>query len=89
MAMLKTGLPMEHAYKVQHMDELIADARMTTAATVEKATIDNIRAKGARPQENGSSPQSAFTVKDDVSKLTKKDRAEIARRAARGERIEF
>ena len=89
MAMLKTGLPMEHAYKVQHMDELIADARMTTAATVEKATIDNIRANGARPQENGSSPQSAFTVKDDVSKLTKKDRAEIARRVARGERIEF
>lgn len=89
MAMLKTGLPMEHAYKVKHMDELIADARLTTAATVEKATIDNIRAKGARPQENGSSPQSAFTVKDDVSKLTKKDRAEIARRVARGEHIEF
>lgn len=89
MAMLKAGLPMEHAYKVQHMDEIIADAKMTTAATVEKATVDNIRAKGARPRENGASPQSAFITKDDVSKLTKKDRADIARRVARGEHIEF
>lgn len=89
MNMLKAGLPMEHAYKVIHMDEILADAVGTTAASVESAVVNNIRAKGTRPQENGSSPQSAFIVKDDVNKLSKKDRAEIARRVARGEKISF
>lgn len=89
MELLKTGLPMEHAYKVIHMDEILADAVGTTAASVENAVVNNIRAKGSRPTENGSSPQSAFIVKDDVTKLSRKDRAEIARRVARGEKITF
>ena len=50
---------------------------------------DNVRARGARPAENGVSSGSGFLVKSDVSKLTKKDRAEIARRAAHGEKIVF
>lgn len=87
--LLKSGVPVEHAYKVIHMDDIVNTAVMTTAAQAEKMTADNIRARGQRPAENGVSSQSAFTVKDDVSKLTKKDRAEIARRAARGELITF
>ena len=58
-------------------------------AVKELDTVDGIRAKGARPQENGTTSQGAFIVKDDVSKLSKRDRAEIIRRAARGEHIEF
>lgn len=88
-SMLKSGVPVEHAYKVLHMDEIVTDATRTAAAVTEKRVVDNVRAKGARPQENGTASQSAFTVKDDVTKLTKKDRAEIARRAARGEIITF
>jgi len=88
-SMLKSGVPVEHAYKVIHMDEIVTDAMRTSAANAEKAVVNNVRAKGARPQENGTAAQSAFTVKDDVSKLTKKDRAEIARRAMHGEIISF
>lgn len=88
-SMLKSGVPVEHAYKVIHMDEIVNDAMRTSAANTEKAVVNNVRAKGARPQENGTAAQSAFTVKDDVSKLTKKDRAEIARRAMHGEIISF
>lgn len=87
--MLRSGVPMEHAYKVAHFDELMNDSVRTTAAETEKAVVNNIRAKGNRPSENAAMQQSAFTVKSDVSKLTAKDRAEIARRVARGERIEF
>ena len=88
-AMLKRNIPVEHAFKLIHYDEILQEAMATTAYTQEQQVVDNIRARGMRPSENGVANRSAFTVKDDVSKLTKKDRAEIARRAARGERISF
>lgn len=87
--MLKAGTPVEHAYKVMHFDELMGNAVQVTAANTEKAVADNVRARGTRPSENGVNAQSAFTVKDDPSKLTRKDFDEIARRVARGERITF
>lgn len=87
--MLKAGIPVEHAYKVLHMDEIVSGAVTAAAKQTEQQVVANIRAKGARPAENGTSSQSAFTIKDDVSKLSKKDRAEIARRAAMGEKISF
>lgn len=88
-SMLKAGVPMEHAYKTLHFNELVQDAMSTAAIRTEKSVVSNIRAKGSRPIENGTAAQSAFTIKDDVSKLTKKDRADIARRAAKGETIIF
>lgn len=89
LSMLKSGVPMEHAFKVIHMDEIVTNAMKTTQALSEKRVVDNIRAKGMRPVENGAGSHSAFTVKNDVTKLTKEERAEIARRAERGERITF
>lgn len=87
--MLKAGVPMEHAYKVIHYDEIMSGAVNTIAGDMQKAVTDHIRARGARPAENGSFQTSPFTVKDDVSKLSKADRAEIVKRVARGERISF
>lgn len=89
MAMLKSGVPVKSAYEVVHMEDIKAGIAQMTAKATEKQVTDNIRAKGQRPPENGTSAQSAFTVKDDVSKLSRKDRAEIARRVARGETIAF
>lgn len=89
LSMLKSGVPVKLAYEVLHMDGIKAGVAQAAAQRTEKQVVDGIRAKGARPPENGTAAQSGFTVKDDVSKLTKKDRAEIARRAARGERITF
>ena len=59
------------------------------AAQAQKQVVDNIRSRGSRPAENGTVSRSGFTYKSDVSKLSKEDRAEIARRAARGETITF
>lgn len=88
-AMLRAGTPVEHAYKVRHFDELMDSAMQITTATTEKRVVGNVRARGNRPAENGTTAQSAFTIKDDVSKLSKKDRAEAARQAMRGVKIEF
>lgn len=89
LSMLKSGVPVQHAYEVLHLDDIKAGVAQTTAKRTEKQVVDGIRAKGARPQENGTSSQSAFTVKDDPSKWSKKDRAEVARRVARGETIKL
>lgn len=89
LSMLRAGVPVRHAYEVVHMEEIKAGVAQLTAQATEKQVVDGIRARGARPQENGTTSQSAFTVKDDVSKLSKKDRAEIARRAMMGEKITF
>ena len=88
-SMLKAGVPVQHAYEVIHMDEIKAGVAQSTARQTEKQVVDGIRAKGNRPAENGTSSQSAFTVKDDPHKWTKQDRAEVARRVARGETIKL
>ena len=85
----KSPVPLKHAYEVVHMDEIKAGIARMQAKATEKQVVDSIRAKGARPAENGTSSQSAFTVKDDVGKLSAKDMAEINRRVMRGERISF
>lgn len=78
-------ISMQDAYKLIHHEELMKAAEKEAAAKVAKS----VSARAARPDENGLGNQSGVTIKSDVSKLTKKDRAEIAKRAARGEHIEF
>lgn len=89
MGMLKSGVPVRTAYEVIHMEEIKKAVEQSAAKAAEKQVVDGIRAKGMRPAENGTAAQSGFTVKDDVSKLTRRDREEIARRVAKGETIKF
>lgn len=83
--LLRKGTPVEHAYKLIHFDELMSDNALNT----QRAVTENIRAKGARPAENGTSSQGAFTVKRSASQLNRADRDEIVARVRRGERISF
>lgn len=87
--MLQVGIPVRFAYEVKHLDEIKSGIKTTAEAETAKKVTEDIRARGMRPKENGSVSQAAFTVKDDPSKLTRKDRAEIARRVAMGEIIRF
>ena len=89
LSLLQAGTPMEHAYKVMHLDELMANAVQQAAVSTEKKVADSVRAKGSRPSENGTNSNSAFVTKTDPSKLTRVDFEEIERRVARGERISF
>jgi hypothetical protein len=87
--LLRSNIDVQTAFEVIHKDEIIPAAMQYTAKQVEQKIADNIIAKGARPTENGNSSQGASVTKSDVSQLTKADRAEIARRVARGEKISF
>lgn len=89
LAALKAGMSIEKAYRAVHYEELMQKEIAAASKSTEKAVVDNIRAKGTRPAENGVSSQSGIVFKSDPSKLTKKDRAEIARRVAQGEKISF
>ena len=87
--LLQAGTPMEHAYKVLHLDEILNDTRNSTAAFTEKQVMDNIKARGQRPQEAGLNSNNAITYKTDVDAMSSKDILEIARRVKRGEQISF
>jgi hypothetical protein len=81
--------PVERAYQSTHHSELVNSAVEKARNETEKNVVDNIRAKGKRPVENGVQSQSSFTVKGDPHGMSRAERAEIARRAARGEVIKF
>ena len=89
LSLLKSGNTVEHAYKVLHFDELTQNAARVAAQTADLQAQERIKQKASRPSENGMSSKSAVIVKNDVSSLTRKERAEIARRVARGEKISF
>ena len=77
------------AYEVIHKDEILHGAMQYTAKTVEQKLTNKMMANGARPTENGTSSQSASLTKSDVSQLSKAEREDLIRRAARGEKISF
>lgn len=88
--LLQNGVDVRTAYEVIHKDELLSGAIGYAVQTAQKRTMDNIRARGMRPQENGAGGSvAAQLVKPDPSKWTKADRREVARRVLRGERIEL
>lgn len=86
-SMLKSGVPVQHAYEVIHLAEVKAAERQTAAKATEQQVTANVRARGSRPSENGTASQGAFTIKNDPSKWSKKDRAEVVRQVQRGKEI--
>ena len=89
LSLLRNGNSVEHAYKVLHFDELTQNAARVAAQTADAQAQARIKQKASRPSENGTSSQSAAIVRDNVANLTRKERAEIAKRVARGEKISF
>lgn len=86
MYLLRSGnYPMAEAYRASFSDRIVANA----IANAQKSVTDNIRARGNRPAEAGSASTPAFTVKDDVSKLSNEDVLTILRKLGSGERISF
>ncbi len=85
MRLLKAGVSVKAAYEVVNIDNIKA----VTARAAETNVAKNIQARGNRPSENGTTKTPGVIIKNDVSKLTRQDRAEIARRVAMGEEIRF
>lgn len=90
LGLLQKGLPIRQAYELIHMDEIKEATAKSAAETAGAQMQARIKSKSTRPTENGMSSQSAAIVrKDTASSLNKKDRADIAKRVQRGERITF
>ena len=87
--LLKAGIPMQQAYELIHMEEIKEASAKAAAQSMGEQMTARMKSKAARPKENGTSTQSAVIVKNDVSSLSRADRAEIARRAQHGEIIKF
>lgn len=86
--LLQNGIDVRTAYEVVHKDELLSGAINYAVQTAQKRTMDNIRAKGMRPQENGAGGSVATqVVKSDPSKWTDSDLDEVLRRVKEGKKI--
>ena len=87
--MLRAGVSVSAAYQALHHDEIVAAESARAASDAERRITETIRARGERPGENGAQAEAGVTFKKDVSKLTRAERAEIAKRAMLGGKIEF
>lgn len=87
--LVRSGVPMEHAYTVVHLNDIMGGAMQATKQQTEANVVANIRARGMRPQENGSKRSGGVVYKTDPSKFTKADREAILKRMAKGEQFEF
>lgn len=89
--MLDHGISVEAAYQATHFDELMGGALQHTAAQTQKKVLDGIKARGLRPEENGTKGGGAGREKLDVTKLTREQRQELIERARKNpeEKISF
>lgn len=87
LGLLKAGIPMRQAYELIHMEEIKQGIAEAQAKATEQAMAANIRAKGARPAENGTASTAAAMMKSDVSKMTRAERDALEKRVLAGERI--
>ena len=89
-AMLRIeALPLRTIYAAIHHDEILSGSVQKARADAEEAAVANIRARGMRPPENGATVTGGVSVSVGVGKLSRAERAEIAKRASRGEHITF
>lgn len=89
LGLLRSGLSVQQAYEVRHMDEIKEMTAKAAAQTAGEQMKARIQSRSERPKENGTSSQAAVIVKSDVHSLTRADRKDIVRRALKGEKIKF
>lgn len=67
----------------------VAEAVVKAVADTEERMLSGIRARGQRPRESGLNAAQGVRTHPAVGRLTKADREKLARRAFRGETIQF
>lgn len=78
----------ENMRKIADFDGLLRSEVEKAIKETEERVISEIRAKQLRPAENGAMPRVAPSPFN-VSRLSRDDRARLAKRAAGGEKIKF
>ena len=84
------NMPVERAYQLIHMDEMIQGGMQYAAQKGAERVAQAVQSGTKRIAENGMSRKGANVIyKSDPKQMNKADRDEINRRAARGEKITF
>lgn len=86
--LVNSGKSLRKVYEAAHLEEIIAGAIQTAANRTRESVINNVKARGMRPAENGTRSGSV-SVKKNVNELTDKDIDKIIRRVQMGETISF
>lgn len=81
------GIDVRTAYEVVHRPELQNAMMQMATQKTQQQVVNAIQAGQRRPIENGAQRTPSLDVRDDPSKWTKKDRAEVRRRVRNGEHI--
>ena len=85
--LLDVNVPLRTAYEIIHHDEIMEGAMRYTAQVIRAKTVNDIKSRGLRPAENGTSSVASATYKQNVADFTDKDIEEIYKRVGRGEKI--
>ena len=87
--LMGAGIDMRTIYETLHHDEILPALMQQTAKAATKQQAAAARSGQMRPAENGMSSRPAAQTVMDPATMTKEERQEYARRAARGEIITF
>ena len=88
LTLMRNGESVKSAYEIVHRDELMTGALRYAAQEAQRRAMDDIRARGLRPDENGASGSAAAdTSRKGLDQLTRAEREAIHRRVMRGEII--
>ncbi len=88
--LLKSGVDMRTAYDCVHLNERLENAVRVACEKTRENTVSTIRARGFRPDENGAEGRGGRGVSPpDVSRMTRREREQIEKRCARGEKVYF
>ena len=89
-ALLRAGVDVRTAWFALHAQALLEAACVRAGRSAEQRVAEHIRARGLRPAENGLGGGGAgIVVRPDVSRMSRADRAALAARAVRGERVKL
>ena len=88
--LLRAGVDVGTAYETVHAAERMETAMRYAAERTREMTLNGIRARGLRPEENGLSGRGASRVSPmRVENMSRAQREDIERRCARGEKVYF
>ncbi len=78
---------MTEARLAEAVSAAVTEAVATAVAESEERLLANIRARGQRPSENGTTASAGIRMHPAVERLTRRERAMLAERAERGETV--
>lgn len=85
--LLAAGVNVETAFNVIHQDEIMSGAMNYTAKKAVEKTVNDIKARGMRPPENGLGTTAAEPKRKTVGEMTGEEILKMAKRAKKGEKI--